>query len=251
MRTSPGRSVAAALVLAISACSTPSISPADGHNTAIVERPPDRDTAPGRTEDPERLSAYSASVRPIGPRLRDRMRYSHRRGCPVPLTDLRYLRVTYVGFDGRSHRGELVVHRRYADAVVDVFGRLYRARWPIERMRLVDRYRGVDERSMAANNTSAYNCRHVAGSHAWSAHAYGAAIDLNPMQNPYLTESSIYPPAAARFARIDRSATARGLPVGAIREGDIVVRSFARAGWEWGGHWSALKDYQHFFATGA
>jgi hypothetical protein len=239
------------LVLALSACTTPSISPAEHHGTEIAERRGGADTAPDRVENRKRLPAYSASVRAIGPRLHDRMRYSHRRGCPVPLTDLRYLRVTYVGFDGRSHSGELVVHRRYADAVVDVFGRLYRARWPIQRMRLVDRYRGLDERSMAANNTSAYNCRHVARSDAWSAHAYGAAIDVNPMQNPYLTESSIYPPAAARFAKIDRSAAARRLPVGAIHDGDIVVRSFARIGWEWGGRWSVLKDYQHFSATGA
>jgi poly-gamma-glutamate synthesis protein (capsule biosynthesis protein) len=144
-----------------------------------------------------------------------------------------------------------VVHRRYADAMVGVFGRLYRAGWPIQQMRLVDRYRGRDEQSMAANNTSAYNCRRVAGSTAWSAHAYGAAIDVNPRQNPYVTESSIDPPAAASLADIDRSATARSLPVGAIRDGDIVVRSFARIGWEWGGDWSTLKDFQHFSATGA
>ena len=248
MRARPGRSAAAALVLALSACTNPSLT-AERHGAAVPEQP--RRAVSGRADDRERLPAYAASVSSIGPRLRDRMRYSHHRGCPVPLTDLRYLRVSYVGFDSRSHSGELVVHRRYADAVVDVFRRLYRARWPIQRMRLVDRYRARDERSMAANNTSAYNCRHVAGSGAWSAHAYGAAIDVNPMQNPYLTESSIYPPAAARFAEIDRSATARHVHAGVIHDGDIVVRSFARIGWEWGGHWSAYKDYQHFSATGA
>jgi poly-gamma-glutamate synthesis protein (capsule biosynthesis protein) len=123
------------------------------------------------------------------------MRYSHRPGCPVPLTDLRYLRMTYVDFAGRAHTGEMVVHKDYAVAVTSVFQRLYDARLPIRRMRLVDNYRGDDIVSMAANNTSGYNCRRVAGTDAWSAHAYGAAIDINPVQNPYLTGSSVAPPA--------------------------------------------------------
>jgi poly-gamma-glutamate synthesis protein (capsule biosynthesis protein) len=141
----------------------------------------------------------------------------------------------------------MVVHEKYAVAVVDVFRRLYDARWPIQRMRLVDDYRGDDERSMAANNTSGYNCRRIAGQDVLSAHAYGAAIDINPAQNPYLTRSSVHPPAAARFATIDRSEDAR-VPFGAIQDGDVVVRAFARIGWEWGGQWSGPKDYQHFTA---
>jgi poly-gamma-glutamate synthesis protein (capsule biosynthesis protein) len=178
------------------------------------------------------------------------MRFSHGPSCPVPLRDLRYLRMRYVGFDGRTHRGEMVVHEDFAAAVTAVFERLYDARWPIQRMRLVDAYRGDDDRSMAANNTSGYNCRRVAGSRAWSAHAYGAAIDVNPVQNPYLTGSSIAPPAGSRFAAIDRSAHAR-VPAGAIRTGDVVVQAFARIGWEWGGKWSQSKDYQHFSSSGS
>lgn len=193
------------------------------------------------------MAAYRASIRRIGARLRDRMRHSHHAGCPVPLADLRYLRMTYVGFDGAAHTGELVVHERYAEAVTQVFHRLYDARWPIRRMRLVDDYGGDDERSMAADNTSGFNCRRVAGRDVLSAHAYGAAIDLNPLQNPYLTRSSVHPPAAARFAGLDRSRGAR-VPSGAIRDGDVVVRAFARIGWDWGGHWSAPQDYQHFTA---
>ena len=189
--------------------------------------------------------AYRATVRRIGPRRQ--LRYSYHAGCPVPLTALRYLRLTYVGFDGAAHTGDMVVNEKYASAVVDVFHRLYDARWPIRRMRRVDDYRGDDERSMAANNTSGYNCRHVAGSDNWSAHAYGAAIDINPGQNPYLTRSSIHPATAARFATVDRSRHAH-VPIGVIAEGDVVVRAFARIGWEWGGHWSAARDYQHFTA---
>jgi poly-gamma-glutamate synthesis protein (capsule biosynthesis protein) len=190
---------------------------------------------------------YTATVRRIGPRLADRMRYSHRPGCPAALRDLRYLRMTYLGFDGAPHRGEMVVHEKYAAAVTDVFRRLYDARWPIRRMRLVDTYGGDDEQSMAANNTSGYNCRKVAGSDVLSAHAFGTAIDINPLQNPYLTQGSVHPPSAARFAQIYRAADAR-VPRGVIREGDVVVRAFARIGWEWGGHWSGPKDYQHFTA---
>jgi hypothetical protein len=100
---------------------------------------------------------------------------------------------------------------------------------------------------MAANNTSGYICRRVAGRHIWSAHAYGAAIDINPAQNPYLTRSAIHPPTSTRFTTIDRSDRAR-VPKGAIRDGDVVVRSFALIGWDWGGHWSGPRDYQHFTA---
>jgi poly-gamma-glutamate capsule biosynthesis protein CapA/YwtB (metallophosphatase superfamily) len=215
--------------------------------TGLAPRPASALGASGSIGPPAPATPYTATVRPIGPRLRDRMQYSHHAGCPVALTDLRYLQMTYLGFDGAVHTGEMVVHEKYAAAVVDVFHRLYDARWPIRRMRLVDHYRGDDEVSMAANNTSGYNCRRVAGSDNWSAHAYGAAIDINPMQNPYLTQSAIHPPAAARFTTIDRSDDAR-VALGAIRDGDVVVRAFARIGWDWGGHWSAPKDYQHFTA---
>ena len=101
----------------------------------------------------------------------------------------------------------------------------------------------------AANNTSGYNCRRVAGTDAWSAHARGAAIDINPVQNPYVTGSSIHPPAGARFATIDRFRADRRGPMGAIRAGDVVVRAFDGIGWDWGGDWSTSPDYQHFSAS--
>jgi poly-gamma-glutamate synthesis protein (capsule biosynthesis protein) len=198
----------------------------------------------GRSES---STTYSASVRRIGPELRARMRFSHRPGCPVPLNDLRYLRMSYVGFDGHVNRGAMVVHEQFAKQVTGVFRRLYDARWPIQQMRLVDDFRGDDDRSMAANNTSGYNCRRIAGTNVWSDHAHGAAIDINPVQNPYVTGSSAQPPAGRRLAAIDRSVHA-SVPVGAIRARDVVVRSFARIGWDWGGTWSRSKDYQHFSA---
>jgi poly-gamma-glutamate synthesis protein (capsule biosynthesis protein) len=197
---------------------------------------------PNRHERP--LPAYSSTVRRIGPVLRQRMRFSHRTGCPVSLSDLRYLQMTYFGFDGKAHTGEMVIREDYTDDVATVFERLYEARWPIRRMRLVDDYGGNDDRTMAANNTSGFNCRRVAGSRAWSAHAYGAGIDINPVQNPDLTGASVAPSAGRHFAT-DRSTAAQASP-GVITADGPVVRAFARIGWQWGGTWSSGKDYQHF-----
>ena len=203
-------------------------------------------TGPPSHGRPAPLPAYAWSQRRVGPVLRHRMRFSHHPGCPLALTDLRYLRVTYLGFDGRAHTGELAIHKDFAGQVAGVFERLYDARWPIRRMRLVDDYGGNDNRSMAADNTSGYNCRRVAGTTTWSAHAYGAAIDLNPVQNPDLTGATVAPRAGRRFAATDRSAGADA-PPGVITADGPVVRAFARIGWEWGGTWSS-QDYQHFSA---
>lgn len=191
------------------------------------------------------LPEYSWSMQRIGPALQHRMRSSRHPGCPVPLTDLRYLRMSYVGFDGRTHNGEMVVHADYATQVAAVFRRLYDARWPIRRMRLVDDYGGDDARSMAANNTSGFNCRRVAGSRGWSAHAYGAAIDINPVQNPDLTGTRVAPDGGRAFGELDRSAGADPAP-GVISARGSVRAAFERIGWEWGGTWSSGKDYQHF-----
>jgi hypothetical protein len=167
-------------------------------------------------------------------------------GCPVGFADLRLLAVDRWGFDRRVHRGRLVVHRDAARGMVRAIRALYRLRFPIRRMRLVDAYGGDDRRSMAADNTSAFNCRTVAGSPGvWSEHAYGRAIDVNPVENPYVTGSGyVSPPAGAPFA-----ARARHRP-GMIHRHGPVVEAFAAIGWEWAGNWPDPKDYQHFSATG-
>jgi poly-gamma-glutamate synthesis protein (capsule biosynthesis protein) len=197
---------------------------------------------------PAPLPAYSASVHRIGPAVREEMRSTRGPGCPVPWSDLRSLRLSYVGFDGAAHRGEIVVAADRARDVVGVFARLYDARWPIRRLRPASDYGGDDERSMAADNTSGFNCRRVKGTAKWSDHAFGAAIDLNPVENPYLTGSSVAPPTSRRFAALDRSAGAR-VPPGTITSDDVVVRAFAAIGWEWGGSW-AQPDFQHFSVAG-
>jgi hypothetical protein len=164
----------------------------------------------------------------------------------VPPSQLRLVRLSYWGFDGRAHTGSLIVNRRVTRDVVTVFRRLYAARFPIRRMVLVERYRGSDDASMAADNTSAFNCRRIPGSprRSWSMHAYGEAIDVNPVENPYVVGTRVQPPAGRRF--LDRARRRPGMAV----EGGVLVRAFAAVGWEWGGHWTSSRDYQHFSTNG-
>jgi len=199
---------------------------------------------PAGAADPgDPLPAFASTVDPIGPSVRQGMRSFDAEACPVPLADLRHLTVTHVGFDGRAHRGELVVNADVADDVVDVFAALYAERFPIQRMLLIDEYAGDDDRSMAANNTSGFNCRRVSGTDSWSDHAYGRAIDINPVQNPYVVGSQVRPPAARPYVSVDRTEGSTGRP-GVIRDGDVVRREFERIGWEWGGLYPD-PDFQH------
>ncbi|HEY7659484.1 MAG TPA: M15 family metallopeptidase [Actinomycetota bacterium] len=170
---------------------------------------------------------------------------SWRPGCPVPLRDLRLVRVTYVGWDGQAQHGRLVVHRGWAREILGVFRRLYRADFPIRRVRLVDRFGADDRASMRHDNTSAFNCRFVAGTTTWSQHAFGRAIDINPVENPYVRGSHVSPRRGRRF--LDRTDVRPGM----IVNGDVVRRAFRQIGWGWGGNWTASKDYQHFSANGS
>jgi hypothetical protein len=179
----------------------------------------------------------------IGPLDAARVPYSWRPGCPVALRDLRLLSVTFWGFDDHPHQGELVVHTRHAEPIVSVFAQLFAARFPIERMELVDVYEGNDDRSMVANNTSAFNCREVAGQPGvLSQHSFGTAIDINPLVNPWVHAGRVDPPEGAQYA--DRTKAWKG----AIYDDDLVVRAFAAIGWRWGGYWPGSYDYQHFAA---
>ena len=172
--------------------------------------------------------------------------HSWHRGCPVAPAQLRRLRVSYWGFDRRPHTGTLVVKVRAVAPLTRVFSRLYAARFPIRRMRPIDVYGGSDERSLAADNTSAFNCRYAVapGPKRWSVHAYGLAIDVNPVENPYVLGGRVHPRAGRAY--LDRSRVRLGMAV----RGGLLVRAFASVGWAWGGRWSASPDYQHFSATG-
>jgi poly-gamma-glutamate capsule biosynthesis protein CapA/YwtB (metallophosphatase superfamily) len=212
------------------------------------------DLAPGPSErtaqisPPHRPIAYTATIESVPSAVRRRMTGSSHdpARCPVGFADLRLLTMRYVGFDGRAHTGQMIVHHRHARGLVGVFRELYEARFPIRRMQLVDAYGGDDDRSMAADNSSAYNCRTVADKSTFSDHAYGAAVDINPVENPYVTADGVLPAAGRRFVDVDRSPDADA-PRGVIVANDVVVRAFARIGWKWGGVWNEA-DYQHFHA---
>ena len=193
---------------------------------------------------PWRRTGRSQPVFRTEPVTAARLGSSHRPGCPVAVADLRLVTVTHLRFDGTTARGQLVVHRDAAPAAVRVFRALLAARFPLAQVRTVDAYGGDDERSMAANNSSAYNCRRSTGATGWSEHAYGRAIDLNPVQNPYVRGTTVLPDAARAY--VDRSRARPGM----VLAGGPVVRAFAAVGWQWGGSYTSLKDYQHFSASG-
>lgn len=169
---------------------------------------------------------------------------SWRPGCPVPLRDLRLLTLTHRRFDGRSATGSLIVHRDVAGGVVGAFRRLYVAGFPIRRMVPIDAYAASDFRSIEADNTSAFNCRFVDGTRRWSEHSYGRAIDVNPIENPYVSGGATSHRASRPY--VDRSRRRPGMAY----EGGVLVRAFDAIGWGWGGRWTSVRDYQHFSASG-
>lgn len=183
--------------------------------------------------------AFRSSIDPV---TANDLPSSWRPGCPVGPESLRRVEVTHWGFDGLEHQGVLIVHADHARGIVDVFSLLFGAGFQVERMQPIDVYGGSDDASMAANNTSAFNCRAVTGGTSWSEHSFGWAIDVNPVQNPYVRGTTVLPPAG-------RDHLLRTPGQGRIIAGDVTVSSFASIGWSWGGAWSSPIDYQHFSAT--
>ena len=167
-------------------------------------------------------------------------------GCPVGPSSLTAVTMTYWGFDNAAHQGTLVVNRSVVHAVVTAFESMYAARFPIRQMRPIAAYGGSDNRSMAADNTSAFNCRRADsnGPPSWSMHAYGEAIDINTRENPYRLNGKVLPPAGAPY--MDRSNVRRGM----IVAGSEPVAAFSRVRWGWGGNWPSTPDYQHFSVNG-
>lgn len=208
----------------------------------VVPSPPvDRVTTPppppGAAVAPYRSSIGTVTAAGLGP--------SWRPGCPVGPADLRRVTVDYWGFDGRVHTGDLIVHRTVAADMAVTFGKLYANRFPIRRIHPVSVFGADDGTSMRANNTSAFNCRPVAGTAKWSEHASGTAVDLNPIMNPWVTSrGTVDPSEGRRFA--DRTRIQPGM----IRSGGAVTKAFADVGWTWGGSWATSKDYQHFSRSG-
>jgi hypothetical protein len=189
---------------------------------------------------------FHASIAPLSAAQRARMMgVSWRPGCPVALRDLRLLTVSHWGFDGRRRVGRLVVHETAAGPLRTVFRRLYSARFPIRKLVPIDAYGGSDFKSIEADNTSAFNCRRATGSSSWSEHAYGRAIDVNPIENPYVENGRVYHDASRSY--VARRPVRQGMAV----EDGALVEAFDSIGWGWGGRWSgSVRDYQHFSATG-
>src|SRR4051794_118756 len=168
-------------------------------------------------------------------------------GCPVGPASLAAVTMSFWGFDGRAHTGTLVVNRSVVTPIVTAFRSMYDARFPIRQLQPVAAYGGSDDRSMAADNTSAFNCRYAVsnGPKSWSMHAYGEAVDIDPLENPYRLDGKVLPPAGAPY--MDRSNVRHGMVVA----GSAPTRAFAAVGWGWGGNWSSTPDYQHFSSNGS
>lgn len=183
----------------------------------------------------------------------ERLGLSWRPGCPVGAADLRLLTLSFWGDDGVGHTGELIVHRSIALQTIRAFRELWDAKFPIHRMETAEKFASPSDFTPdgtfieshgpdLVNDTSAFFCRPTTGSSGWSQHSYGTAIDINPVQNPYVKGSTVIPPngAVARDAARPGTITKSSLPVAAMK----------RAGLTWGGTWSSLKDYMHFSKTG-
>jgi len=191
---------------------------------------------------------YKASISPLSPEIKKRMikGNSWRKGCPVVLKDLRYLRIQHINFNGNKVMGELIVHKDVSHEVTEIFESLYKMGYPIYKMKLVSDYKGNDWQSIESGNTSAFNCRNATGSKKWSKHSYGKAIDINPIENPYIARSGRISHKASETyrKRVHRKSTYADKAI--LLKNDKATKIFKKYGWIWGGDWSGVKDYQHF-----
>ena len=171
-------------------------------------------------------------------------RSSWTKACPVASTDLRYLTVSFRGFDGQAHTGELLVNKRAATDLISVFRQLFAANFPIERMHISSAAQLNAPPTGDGNTTESFACRPVRGQSSWSQHAYGLAVDVNPFQNPYQKGTVVLPELAASY--LDRADKRPGM----ILPGGPVDKAFTSIGWGWGGDYRSLKDYMHFSESG-
>ena len=196
-------------------------------------------TPPAESEPVKTEAVFTAE--PIPAAVEARMRgVSYPENAAVKWSDLRYLRLSYVDFDGREQVGELVCNKAIADDLVAIFRDLYEARYPIRSIRLIDDFNGSDDASMEADNTSCFNYRRKTGMRELSKHALGLAVDINPLENPYVRPSRVRPAGGAAYA--DRT---KDFPH-KIDKSDLCYRLFREHGFSWGGSWRSVQDYQHF-----
>lgn len=198
---------------------------------------PTEDTLPAPEDDKFHWSIAPFEGEPL-------KRSTYNEDCPVPAENLLYLTMSFWGFDGLHHTGEMVVGGDAADNVIHVFSKLHEAKFPIEEMRLVTPADLSEISSGDTNNTTAYVCRQVTGGRRWSDHAFGTAIDINPFHNPYKRGDIVLPELAADY--LNREPAQPGM----ILRDSVAVNAFAGIGWSWGGDWVTVTDYQHFSLSG-
>jgi hypothetical protein len=221
----------------------PRPSVASGASPAISGTPTSSAIATGPSSPAGATPSFTATIATV---TAADVPHTWHSGCPVSPANLRLMHLSFWGFDGRPHIGTLIVNASVTSDVTKIFNTLYREQFPIRQMQPEDAWGGSDPDSMAADNTSGFNCRPVvaSGPTRWSVHAYGEAIDVNTVENPYVLGKNVMPPAGRAF--LDRSNVRPGM---AVAHGDL-VNAFTAAGWFWGGRFTSNPDYQHFSKTG-
>ena len=196
------------------------------------------------------FAQFNSNISEITPEVKDRMieGNSWREGCPVALKDLRYLQMSYLDFDAKVQMGEMIVHKDISNDVIYIFEELFEKNYAINKIELVSNYKGKDFDSIEADNTSAFNCRPVTGKKKkWSQHAYGKAIDINPIENPYVSKTGyIAHKASLKYRRREHKDIHNLADRALLLKKDIATKIFLDHGWQWGGDWKSIKDYQHF-----
>jgi len=232
------------LCLLLLACGLPESDTQPVSSAPVAVAPVDE--APPETA-PVAAPVWRVEVVELTPQVRAEMRgVSWHEGCPVPLDALREIHMTHHTFEGDVATGVLVVADSVVEPVVAAFQAAFEDEFPIRTMRPIRTFGGDDGRSMEADNTSAFNCRRVTGGTGWSQHSFGTAIDVNPVENPYVSRSgSVSPSAGSAF--VDRTRTDNRAMLSA--ESPLVI-SLVAQGWGWGGQWRSLKDYQHVSQSG-
>jgi len=194
------------------------------------------------------FASYQASINPITPTIKKRMIQggSYKSYCPISLSDLRYIKLKYIGFDNKEHSGELIANKAIAKDIVSIFKKLYEVRYPIRQMRLVSDFGASDFASIEADNTSAFNCRYVDGTKRWSNHTFGKAIDINPLENPYVSKNghTSHKKSYPFIKRVRKNSSPAYKAM--ILKNDYITKLFKAYGFRWGGDWRCCKDYQHF-----
>jgi hypothetical protein len=232
------------LVVVLTACSSAGGEARSKHATGSTSRSTPTaaaSTLPATAPTTTAPSSFSSSVSTV---TAADLGASWHLGCPVPPESLRLVTVTFIGFDGIPHTGQVVVNADVTDAVVEVFHRLYDARFPIRKMQPIFTQAEFDDFETPDDNSTGFSCRDAVtdnGTSSWSEHAYGHAIDIDPIENPYVESSRIIPAAGAAY--LDRNNVRPGMAV----EGGAIVDAFRAVGWGWG---ATFRDYQHFSTNG-